>query len=93
MAPLTAAEIIAHPEFSKVTWDLKSTKQGIAEVGEGRGGPYDISYEIHGTGEICLVVRTDFHATRRTDIQSINSLFLSLMSCFSLLLLLSESLF
>jgi hypothetical protein len=56
MTPLTAAQLKEHPEFPKVIWDLKPTQKGTAKVAEGRGGPFDISYEVHGTGEICLVV-------------------------------------
>lgn len=56
MAPLTAAELIAHPEFKNVTWDLPPTKKGKAAVAEGRGGPIQIAYEVHGRGPKCLVV-------------------------------------
>jgi hypothetical protein len=56
MAPLTAAQLKQHPEFPNVIWDLKPTEKGKIAVAEGRGGPFDISYEIHGTGDICLVV-------------------------------------
>lgn len=56
MAPLTAAEVMKHPEFPKVIWDLKPAESGEVSVAKGRGGPFDISYEVHGTGEICLVV-------------------------------------
>jgi hypothetical protein len=57
MAPLIAAQLKEHPEFPNVIWDLKPTAKGKIAVAEGRGGPFDISYEIHGTGDICLVVR------------------------------------
>jgi hypothetical protein len=58
MAPLAAAEIIQNPEFPNVIWDLKPTQSGKVAVAEGRGGPFDIAYEIHGTGDIRLVVRS-----------------------------------
>ena len=54
--PLTAAELVVHPAFKTVTWDLLPTKYGKVPVAQGRGGPIRISYEVHGTGNICLVV-------------------------------------
>ena len=53
---LTAAEIIEHPAFNSVIWDLTPTKKGKCAVAHRRGGPFDIAYEIHGTGPIHLVV-------------------------------------
>jgi hypothetical protein len=53
---LTAAELVQHPEFQHVTWNLRPTKAGKATVAEGRGGPLDIAYEVHGHGPIRLVV-------------------------------------
>lgn len=55
MAPLTAAQLLAHPEFHNVIWDLKPTQKGTIKVADGRWGPFDISYEVHGTGDTCLV--------------------------------------
>ena len=55
-APLTAAEIVKHPEFRHVVWDLQPAKKGKATVAQGRGGPIQISYEIHGNGPTRLVV-------------------------------------
>ena len=57
-APLTAAEIVEHPEFNHVVWDLKPARKGKLAVAKGRGGPLQISYEIHGIGPIRLVVRS-----------------------------------
>jgi hypothetical protein len=56
MAPLTAAEILAHPEFPYVTWTLPATRKERVVVGRGRGGPFRIAYEVHGKGPIRLVV-------------------------------------
>jgi len=54
--PLTAAEILAHPAYNTVNWDLPPTKKGRCEVAKGRsGGPFKIHYEIHGTGDVKLV--------------------------------------
>ena len=54
--PLTAAELVEHPEFEHVTWALKPAERGKVAVAKGRGGPIQISYEIHGNGPTKLVV-------------------------------------
>ena len=54
--PLTAAEIQEHPEYPHVFGDLKPTQKGKASVAEGRGGPFNIAYEVHGHGARKLVV-------------------------------------
>ena len=56
MPQLTAKEILAHPEFGKVPWEGKPTKEGFVDVANGRGGPISIAYEVHGTGPNKLVV-------------------------------------
>jgi hypothetical protein len=53
---MTAAELEAHPEFPHVTWDLKPTKKGRIPVAAKRGGPLNISYEVHGNGPRKIVV-------------------------------------
>ncbi|KZF24166.1 alpha/beta hydrolase [Xylona heveae TC161] len=53
--PLTAAEIVQLPEFKNVVWDLKPTKKGRVPVAKGRGGPFELSYEVHGQGPLRLV--------------------------------------
>ena len=55
---LTAAELRAHPEYPHVTWDLRPAKSGRLSVGSGRGGPYNIAWEIHGSGSrrLCLIM-------------------------------------
>lgn len=53
--PLTSAEIVEHPAFKDVIWDLKPTTKGKCAVATGRGGPFNIAYEIHGTGPIRTV--------------------------------------
>ena len=54
--PLTAAEILANPAYHHVVRDLPPTKKGKVSVAKGRGGPFDVAYEIHGTGPIHIVV-------------------------------------
>lgn len=56
---LTSAEIVEHPAFKEVIWDLKPTTKGKCAVAAGRGGPFDIAYEIHGTGPIRTIVSTE----------------------------------
>jgi len=55
--PMTAAELILHPEYTHITWDLQPAEEGKAAVAIGRGGPINIAYEIHGHGNRHLVVR------------------------------------
>lgn len=54
--PLTVAEIVEHPAFQQVIYNLSPTKKGTLAVAKGRGGPFNIAYEIHGTGSIHVVV-------------------------------------
>lgn len=56
MSTLTAAELKAHPQFHKLEWNLPPTKEGKCPVAQDRGGPFNLWYEVHGTGEIKLVV-------------------------------------
>lgn len=61
--PMTAAEVLAHPEYPHVTWPLEPTSKGKASVAVGRGGPFNIAYELHGNGPIHLVVGgSHFHS-------------------------------
>ena len=62
-APLTAAQLTVHPEYKYVILDLPATKKGKALVAHDRGGPFQIAYEVHGTGPILLVVRS--HSVER----------------------------
>jgi hypothetical protein len=57
MPNLTAREIISHPEFAYVNWNLAPTRKERLAVGRGRGGPFRVAYEIHGHGPIHTVVR------------------------------------
>ena len=56
MPQLTAAQILAHPEFGKVAWEGQPNKQDSVDVAKGRGGPFKIAYEVHGRGNTKLVV-------------------------------------
>jgi hypothetical protein len=53
---LTAEQIIHHPDFKTVIWDLPPTDRGTVAVANGRGGPINLVYEIHGHGPIHLLV-------------------------------------
>lgn len=62
MPPLTAAQVLEHPEFESVVWDLKAVSKGRATVAQGRrGGPLDLAYEVHGQGPVKLVVGEPGH--------------------------------
>lgn len=56
--PMTAAEVVNHPEYSHTIWDLKPEKKGRVAVARNRGGPINIEYEVHGRGNKHLVVST-----------------------------------
>ncbi|PWY92178.1 hypothetical protein BO70DRAFT_4884 [Aspergillus heteromorphus CBS 117.55] len=57
MAPLLAEEVVKHPAFDTVDWNLPSTSSGTCTVAQGRrGGPLNLYYETHGTGPVKLVV-------------------------------------
>jgi hypothetical protein len=56
MAPMTAEELQKHPEYDHTIWDLKPEKKGKVTVANGRGGPIDIAYEVHGKGDRHMVV-------------------------------------
>ncbi|KAN0092280.1 alpha/beta-hydrolase [Hyaloscypha variabilis] len=49
------AAILAHPSYPDTIWKLTPTKSEYLPVGEGRGGPFKIHYEVHGKGPIKLV--------------------------------------
>ncbi|KAH6847537.1 Alpha/Beta hydrolase protein [Chaetomium sp. MPI-CAGE-AT-0009] len=51
----TVAETIRHPAFPTALWDLEPDRKGLAPVAHGRGGPFNISWEIHGVGPTRLI--------------------------------------
>lgn len=53
---MTAKELKEHAEYDTIVWDLKPAKKGKVRVAAGRGGPFEIAYEIHGNGALKLVV-------------------------------------
>ncbi|KAJ4361880.1 hypothetical protein N0V83_010821 [Neocucurbitaria cava] len=55
MAPLTADELVKHPEYNHTIWPLEPEKKGKVQVAKDRGGPIDIAYEVHGHGDRHLV--------------------------------------
>jgi hypothetical protein len=61
MPPLKAADIVAHPAFKHVEWNLPATTSGKVDVAKGRsGGPIGLYYEIHGEGGRRVVVSLFF---------------------------------
>lgn len=55
--PLSAAEITAHPAFQTNEWSLPPTQSGNILVANNRsGGPFNLWYEVHGTGPKKLIV-------------------------------------
>ena len=53
---MLAADIVKHPEYDKVWWDLQPAQSGKVAVAKDRWGPINIAYEVHGTGPVKLVV-------------------------------------
>jgi hypothetical protein len=54
--PMTASELLDHPEYQHTVWPLKPAQSGKLPVALGRGGPINIAYEVHGHGPRHLVV-------------------------------------
>ncbi|KAF4631837.1 hypothetical protein G7Y89_g6290 [Cudoniella acicularis] len=51
----SVADILAHPTYPDTIWDLTPTQKGQLAVAAGRGGPFNIDWEVHGHGDIKLV--------------------------------------
>ncbi|KAI0169425.1 alpha/beta-hydrolase [Hypoxylon sp. FL1284] len=49
-------EIIKNPAFATQTWELEPHQSGLLPVAAGRGGPLDISWEVHGDGPVKLIL-------------------------------------
>jgi hypothetical protein len=49
-------QILAHPAYPDTIWKFKPTQNGKLPVAVGRGGPFNIDWEVHGNGDIKLVV-------------------------------------
>lgn len=48
--------MLQHPAYPTTIWTLVPAQSGLAPVAQTRaGGPFNISYEIHGTGPVKLV--------------------------------------
>ncbi|OAL43486.1 alpha/beta-hydrolase [Pyrenochaeta sp. DS3sAY3a] len=55
MPPLTAAELLKHPEYNHTIWPLEPAQDGTVDVAKDRGGPIKIAYQVHGHGDRHLV--------------------------------------
>ena len=49
-------EIVAHPTYPETIFQLTPTKSGKLAVAAKRGGPFNIDWEVHGTGDIKVIV-------------------------------------
>src|SRR5690606_682140 len=45
-----------HPAYPTAMWNLEPDRKGLVPVAAGRGGPFNMSWEIHGVGPIKLIV-------------------------------------
>ena len=52
-------ETLQHPSYPSTIWALLPKSKGKLAVAEDRGGPWDIVWEVHGTGPVKLCVRND----------------------------------
>ncbi|KAK7746540.1 hypothetical protein SLS62_009403 [Diatrype stigma] len=52
----TVEEITQDPAFPTAIWQLEPHQKGLLPVAVGRGGPLNISWEIHGEGPIKLLL-------------------------------------
>ncbi|KAK6851187.1 alpha/beta hydrolase fold [Apiospora arundinis] len=60
----TIAQITRHPAFKTAVWKLRPHQSGLLPVGATRGGPYNISWEIHGNGPIKVMLIGGLGVTR-----------------------------
>ncbi|KAM3077990.1 hypothetical protein ACMFMF_004403 [Clarireedia jacksonii] len=51
----TVEEILAHQSYPDTIWRLVPTQSGKLPVAKGRGGPFNIDWEVHGSGDIKVV--------------------------------------
>ena len=54
----TVDETLAHRAYEDAVWKFDPVRQGKLSVADGRGGPFNIAWEVHGSGPILVVVRT-----------------------------------
>lgn len=52
----TVADTVNHPSFPTAVWNLEPSRNGMLPVAEGRGGPFKLSWEVHGSGPIKILV-------------------------------------
>ncbi|RKU41291.1 hypothetical protein DL546_002284 [Coniochaeta pulveracea] len=52
----TVEETLNHPSYPTAIFNLTPTRQGLQPVAEGRGGPFNISWEIHGNGPTKMIL-------------------------------------
>lgn len=52
----SAEETLNHPAFPTTVWNLVPDSKGVVAAAKGRGGPVNITWEIHGTGPTKLLV-------------------------------------
>ncbi|KAI6081016.1 alpha/beta-hydrolase [Hypoxylon rubiginosum] len=48
-------EVAKSPAFSTAIWQLEPHQSGLLPVAAGRGGPVNISWEVHGDGPVKLI--------------------------------------
>ncbi|WDK21708.1 glycylpeptide N-tetradecanoyltransferase [Colletotrichum graminicola] len=51
----TVEETMKHPSYPSVIWNLEPDRKGKLPVAQGRGGPFNIAWEIHGHGPVKII--------------------------------------
>ncbi|KAK0391610.1 hypothetical protein NLU13_1110 [Sarocladium strictum] len=59
-------ETLSHPAYPTTVWNLEPDRKGVASVAETRGGPFRVTWEIHGTGPSKILFVMGVGGTRRT---------------------------
>ena len=55
LRPLPLRELLAHPGMKDVIIPPIPSQAGLLQAAKGRGGPFNINYEVHGKGPIHIV--------------------------------------
>lgn len=50
-------EVAKTDAFPTAIWRLDPHQEGMLSVAAGRGGPFNVHWEIHGSGPVKLIVR------------------------------------
>ncbi|OTB02930.1 hypothetical protein M426DRAFT_322175 [Hypoxylon sp. CI-4A] len=52
----SAEDVVKNPAFPTAMWQLEPHQSGVLPVAAGRGGPFNVAWEVHGDGPIKLIL-------------------------------------